>query len=295
MHLPGKFPVLRPVPAPAVEVVRDVREVREYRHGMQITAVVNQKGGVGKTAATINVGGALAESGRGVLLVDLDPQGHLSDALRIGEADDGATLAGALTGTWKGKAAALAVSHSEPNGGRLDVIPTSLDMFTVGRELDRLRAREERLSRVLATLDGYDHVLIDCPPALDILTDNALTACDGAIIPVQAEDSSLRALRLLLTQIRAIESELRRTPVVLHGMVVSMLDRGPGGLPRSLIGRSVLAALEASPLPILASVPRGVPVSEAWRHGRTVTDYAPDSEHAAAYRTVAKVLDGGAS
>lgn len=261
-----------------------------------VTAVVNQKGGVGKTATTASVGGALADLGRTVLLVDLDPQGHLTDALHVPADDDGPTLAAALTGSWKGQAADLAVKHSTtPAGGRLDVIPTSLGMFTAGRELDRMRAREHRLSRVLATLIGYDHVLIDCPPSLDVLTDNALAAADGVLIPVQAEDSTLRAMRLLLAQIDALEAEIRSAPLTLHGMVLSMVDRGPGGAPRSNIGRSVVAALEELPLPILATVPRGVPVTEAWRYGRPVTEYAPDSEHAAAYRTLAAVLDGGAS
>lgn len=260
-----------------------------------ITAVVNQKGGVGKTATAIGTGGALAEAGCRVLLLDLDPQGHLSDALHVPAGDDGPTLAAALTGTWKGQAADLAVTHSTtPAGGQLDVIPTSLGMFTVGRELDAMRGREHRLSRVLATLIGYDHVLIDCPPSLDVLTDNALAAADGVVIPVQAEDSTLRALRLLLAQIDALEAEIRSAPLTLHGMVVSMLDRGRGGQARSLIGRSVLKELAALPLPILATVPRGVPVTEAWRAGVPVTSYAPESEHADAFRTVAKVLDGGA-
>jgi len=260
---------------------------------MQITAVVNQKGGVGKTATTINVGGALAVAGRRVLLVDLDPQGHLTAGLKLPSTEHPCTLAGALTGEWTGDPAALVVMYEHGAGGRLAAVPNSLEMFTVARELDKLRAREERLSRLLGPLDGtFDHVLIDCPPALDILTDNALTAADGVLIPVQAEDSSLRALQLLLGQVNALESELRRTPLVLHGLVLSMLERGAGGKARSNLARSVIESFEQLPLPILAAVPRGVPVTEAWRYGRPVVEYAPDSEHAAAYRDLAKVLDG---
>jgi len=259
---------------------------------MWTTAVVNQKGGVGKTATTLNVGGALAEAGHRVLLVDLDPQGHLTDALRMAPAEDPATLAAALSGAWTGPPADLVQTHSPG----LDVITTSLDMFTLGRELDRLRAREERLTRLLAGLpDSYDHCLIDCPPALDILTDNALTAADGVLIPVQAEDSSLRALRLLLAQIDALEAELRRQPLVLHGLVVSMLERGAEGRARSNVGRSVIAALEQLPLPILATVPRGVVVTEAWRYGQPVVTYAEGSEHAELYRALAADLDKAAA
>lgn len=266
---------------------------------MKVTAVVNQKGGVGKTATTLNVGGALAGLGRRVLLVDLDPQGHLTDALRLtGAANppgggEPFKLSDALTGRYEGPMGNLTLEHSQPgNGGRLDLIPQDVEMFVVARELDKLRAREERLARVLADLPGYDHCLIDCPPALDILTDNALTAADGVLIPVQAEDSSLRALRLLLGQIDALEAELRRTPLTLHGLVVSMLDRGAGGAARSTLARSVIDSFERLPLPILATVPRGVPVTEAWRYGVPVVEYAPDSDHAQAYRDLAAVLDG---
>lgn len=260
---------------------------------MRTTAVVNQKGGVGKTATTINVGGALAAAGRRVLLVDLDPQGHLTEALRLQAAEDPATLAAAMV-DGRQDAAGLTVTHSQTEaGGRLDVIPHSLHMFTVGRELDKLMARESKLGRVLAALAAdYDHCLIDCPPALDILTDNALAAADGVLIPVQAEDSSLRALRLLLAQIDAVEAELRSAPLALHGLVVSMLDRGAGGSARSSLARSVIASLEDLPLPILASVPRGVPVTEAWRHGVPVVEYAPETDHAEAFRTLAAALDG---
>lgn len=260
---------------------------------MKITAIVNQKGGVGKTATTVNVGGALALLGRRVLLVDLDPQGHLTAALKMPAAEAPCTLAAALTGTWTGDPAALIVVYDRGGGGRLAVIPNTLDMFTVARELDKLRAREDRLARVLASLDGmFDHILIDCPPALDILTDNALTAADGVLIPVQAEDSSLRALQLLLGQVGALEAELRRTPLTLYGLVLSMLERGRGGQARSNLARSVIESFEALSLPILATVPRGVPVTEAWRYGRPVGEYAPDSEHAKAYHALAEVLDG---
>jgi chromosome partitioning protein len=253
------------------------------------TAVANQKGGVGKSATTINVGGALAEQGRQVLLIDLDPQGHLTDALGLQAAVGPATLPAALTGTWEGPGDDLVVEHSTtPAGGRLAAIPNSLEMFTAARTMDRMRAREHRLSRILASLGTeWDHVMIDCPPSLDILTDNALTAAESILIPVQAEDSSLKALRLLLAQSEDVDTNLRERPLLLHGLVVSLLRRPP-----SILARSVLQHLEALPdLPVLATIPLSVTVAEAWRSGRTVVDYAPDSEHAAAYRTLASILD----
>jgi chromosome partitioning protein len=257
----------------------------------RVTAVTNQKGGVGKTATTINLAGALAEAGRNVLVIDLDPQGHMTDGLKLDQAPAGngaPNLFRALIGDYRGPVADLITHHSQP-AGRLDCIPTTLSMFVAVRELDKLRAREHRLARLVATVrEVYDHVLIDSPPSLDILTDNALTAADGVVIPVQAEDSSLKALSLLLPQIASVDADLRDTPLHLHGLVVSLLRRPPTTLAKSVL--SELAQLDG--LPILGTVPLSVTVTEAWRYGRTVVDYAPDSEHAAVYRAMAKTLDG---
>ncbi|RIH58441.1 ParA family protein [Streptomyces sp. SHP22-7] len=271
---------------------RVIAHVREIASGPMTTttAVTNQKGGVGKTATTVNVGGALAEDGRSVLLVDLDPEGHLSGATSLAKATGDANLCRALIGTWEGSLADLITPHSRTEaGGRLDVIVSSLEMLYAVRELDKVRNRDHRLKRLLSAVDGvYDHVLIDCPPSLDILTDNALAAADGALIPVQAEDSSLEALKLLLPQVAAVDADLRDKPLHLHGLVVNLLRR-----PVTKLAESVIDVLKQyEDLPILGTVPLSVTVSEAWRYGRTVVDYAPDSEMAHTYRALAKVLEG---
>lgn len=254
-----------------------------------ITAVTNQKGGVGKTATTIGTAGALAEAGHNVLVVDLDPQGHLTDGLKVPKAPSGtgaANLYRALVGEFTGSLADLIATHSEP-AGRIDVVPNAYEMFMAVRDVDKVKAREQRLAKMLAPARGvYDQVLIDSPPSLDILTDNALTAADGVLIPVQAEDSSLTALQLLLPQIASVDADLRTKPLELHGLVVNLLRRPVNTLAKSVLDE--LAALDG--LPILATVPLSVVITEAWRYGKTPVDYAPDSEHAEAYRTLAKVL-----
>lgn len=257
----------------------------------RITALVNQKGGVGKTTATVNIGGALAAKGHKVLLVDLDPQGHLTVMLALRAAIQRYGLGSLLIGKLDrvdGDVSSLIVTHSED----LDVLPTAVDMVTMADDIRGVMGRERRLGKILKPLmKRYDHILIDCPPSLDTLTDNALTCSDDAVVLVQLEDTSIRALELLFAQISALNDELRDDdPLEILGLVVSMLERGTKGQPRSNIARSVLEALEGLPYPILASVPRGIPVTEAARFGQTVQQYAPDSEHAQAFRDVAGVL-----
>lgn len=261
-----------------------------YRAAMYTLAVINQKGGVGKTAVTKNLGGALAEAGYRVLLMDLDPQGHLTEACGVPEATAPATLATVLLKDDVGAddVGALITPWRE----RIDLIPTNIDAFLLERKLYHSRVPELRLVRVMELLDGldtYDVCLIDCPPSLGVLTDNALVAAGQALVPVQSEDSALRALRLLLEQVNTMRRELR-VDVELVGMVVNLYDRR-----RGQIVTSTLEALEQMPLPILTVIKDLATVREAWRAGIPVVDYAPDSASAQTFRALAKALieDGG--
>lgn len=245
---------------------------------MYTISVTNQKGGVGKTATTAQLGAALADLGYQVLLVDLDPQGHLTTgATGVRKAEPPATLAQAMTGEWHDPKAL--VVEWRP---RLDVIPTNLDSFFLEKKLYLERRQEYRLQEVLEGLaDGYDFCLIDAPPSLGILTDNALVAAQRVLIPVQALDSSLDALGLLIEQVRAVEKGLRISIDVL-GLVVTMYDAR-----RGLVVRSVLEALDGLPLDRLAVIHDRAVVNEAWRAHQPVNEYDPESQTADEFRQLA--------
>lgn len=263
----------------------------------QITANANQKGGAGKTTTTLNLGGALAELGRKVLLIDFDPQGSLSSALGVSRVRAEANLAAALTGEWDGDPRELLVQVDladvapPPGGGQwgeLWLLPTTLKMFVLARALDQLRARESRLAKLLAQFDGeFDHIVIDCPPSLDILTDNALTAADGVVIPVEADDFSIEGLGLLLAQIAAVNADLRTSPVEIHGLVISRYERPPSKLTTSVIE----AYEQLGEPPVLAKVPSLVVLGEARRHNLPVVAHAPTSEPAVVFRDLARQID----
>lgn len=256
---------------------------------MRIIALMNQKGGVGKTANTINLGAALAELGKRVLLVDFDPQGHLTDALGIEETPDDKTLKRKMLTEWDGELREIIVEH-RPN---LHVLPTNLDAFLLDRGLYMSQGREHRLARILAPLDeDYDVCLLDCPPSLGAASDAALVAAreregqpGGVLVPVEAEDSSIRALRLLFRQIGTL-SQVMDVTIDVMGLVPSRVDVRGGG-----VVTSVLAAFHGlGDPPVLGEIRVRKEIREAWREHQTVIEYAPASEAAGWYRDLAKAV-----
>lgn len=185
-------------------------------------AVTNQKGGVGKTAVAINVAGALNQRGRDVLFVDLDPQGNATENLGMREAydDEPPTLFDVLTDADRREEIADIVrTHEE-----MDVVPSSIDMTAVEPELTLSRRSGEQLALALDHVaDGYDYVIIDCPPFLGNLMDNALFAAQNILIPALAEDTSKRAFELLFDHVDALATDYE-IAVLERGVVINRID-----------------------------------------------------------------------
>lgn len=261
---------------------------------MRVYAVANQKGGVGKTTSTINLGRALAELGRRVLVVDFDPQGHLTEAIGAPEAPtEGANLARALLGQWSGELGDLLHKVSD----NLYVLCTSDDMFLLEPQMYARTGREYLLSRFLDALaDVFDDVVIDCPPSLGAINDSALVATrrrtaggrtevDGQIIiPVEAEDSSIRALRLLLRQVRTL-CEALDIELNIAGLLVSLYDAR-----RGKVATTTLDAFKNHQLGVVEVIHDRAKVRDSWREHKPLLDYAPDSENAEAFRNLARRL-----
>jgi chromosome partitioning protein len=260
---------------------------------MRVYAVANQKGGVGKTSLTMNLAAALAEAGRRVVVIDWDPQGHLTTAIGATPAPgDGANLARALLGLWSGELGELV---QRVDGGLL-VVPTSDDMFLLEPQMYGRPGREYLLSRMVdALVDLADDVLIDCPPSLGALNDAGLVAArrrkDGdqvegqVVIPVQAEDSSIGALRLLLRQITTLCQALG-IELDIAGLVVNLYDAR-----RGRIATSTRDAFAKHPLGLLATLKDRSDLREAWRMHTTVFTHAPSGPSATTFRELARALD----
>jgi chromosome partitioning protein len=258
-------------------------------------AICNQKGGVGKTTLTINLGAALADLGRRVLLVDLDPQGHLTEGVGLQDCylDAHPTLYDALTSKEPVPLASLIRDRTEA-GEPLAVVPATYQLMLAEQALYMARNREHRLKTLLAQLDDrFDDVLIDCPPVLGNLTDNALNAARRVLIPIQAEATSVRALELLFDQIESVERGLHIEIQVL-GVVPNMVQD-------SAMARRILHELRQS-VPMLApfELRKRVILQAAWAAGRSIFAYRPASsadektrrEVAELYRGLARfVLD----
>jgi chromosome partitioning protein len=248
-----------------------------------IIAVANQKGGVGKTTTAVNVAAYLADKGRFVLLVDLDPQGNASSGLGV----DTKTVSGGIYQALIGEASIRDVTRMTNVDG-LRIVPSTPDLSGASVELVDVERREFRLADALLEVrNDYDYIIVDCPPALDLLTINGLVGADRVLIPVQAEYYALEGLSQLLQTIEAVKASLRPTLEIL-GAVLTMYDQ------RNRLSGDVMGELRRFfPNRIFESViPRNIRLAEAPSYGKTIKHYDPWSKGARAYeKLVIEILD----
>jgi chromosome partitioning protein len=251
-------------------------------HGpARIISLCNQKGGVGKTTTTVNLGATLAEDGRRVLAVDFDPQGALSAGLGV-STHDSLTIYDLLLGTEKDPHAVIQKT-SVPN---FDIIPANIDLSAAEVHLINEVARETILARVLRKVsDEYDVILIDCQPSLGLLTVNALTASHGVLIPLECEFFALRGVALLVETIDKVRDRLNPA-IKLDGILATMYDS------RTLHSREVMQrVVEQFGTEVLETViGRTIKFPDASVSGTPITQFAPEHPAATAYRQLAREL-----
>jgi chromosome partitioning protein len=250
----------------------------------RIVAMCNQKGGVGKTTSTINLGAALAEYGRKVLLVDLDPQGALSAGLGVAHHDLEQTIYDLLVGA----KVAFDDVMLKTRVDNLDLLPSNIDLSAAEIQLVNEVGREQTLSRALhPVLDRYDYVLIDCQPSLGLLTVNGLACSDGVVIPTECEFFSLRGLALLTDTVEKVRDRLN-PKLDISGILITRYD------PRTVNSREVMSRVveRFGDLVFDTVITRTVRFPETSVAGEPITSWAPRSGGALAYRSLAReVID----
>ena len=243
-------------------------------------AFANQKGGVAKTTSVASVGAALIEAGQRVLLVDMDPQGSLTFSLGIDPEDVETSIAEVLLG----KAPVTDAIVISDEG--LNLVPATIGLAAAEESLVSMTGREQRLRVSLAKVaDDYDWILIDCPPALGVLTVGSLSAADEVIIPLQAETLSHRGVGQLLDTIHDVRQFIN-PDLEIRGVLATMYDG------RTAHARAVLAAIEETyGLTVLEPpIPKTIRFAEAPAIGRTILSTAKSHKGAEAYRQIAQVL-----
>ncbi|HWU65915.1 MAG TPA: AAA family ATPase [Methylophilus sp.] len=249
---------------------------------MKIIAITNQKGGVGKTTTCVNLAASLAEHGKKVLLVDLDPQGNASTGSGIDKAHLKDSIYQVLIGN---KTLQEVVIHSE--AAKFDVAPSNRDLAGAEVELVNEMARETRLKNAILKLggDAYDFVLLDCPPSLNLVTVNALTAAHSVMIPMQCEYYALEGLSDLVNTIKKVRAHLN--PVLeIEGLLRTMFDN------RNMLAQQVSAQLvnHFGKKVYQTIIPRNVRLAEAPSYGMPVLLYDRSSKGAQAYLELAQEI-----
>ncbi|MCW8195575.1 ParA family protein [Proteobacteria bacterium 005FR1] len=247
-------------------------------HKSHVYAVTNQKGGVGKTTTCVNLAASLVATKKRVLLVDMDPQGNATMGSGVDKADLEQSVYDCLT---EAVPAREVIVRSEAGG--YDVLPANGDLTAAEVQMLSLTNKERRLQQALdAVRSEYDYILIDCPPSLNMLTVNALTACDGVIIPMQCEYYALEGLSALVNTIRQIQ-QVVNPKLVIEGLLRTMYD------PRNSLTTEVSQQLHEhfGSRVYRTCIPRNVRLAEAPSYGMPALAYDKQSKGALAYLTLA--------
>lgn len=244
----------------------------------RIISIANQKGGVGKTTTTINLATALSSVGKKVLIIDLDPQSNATSGLGLGEKEKNKTIYELLIS----KNFDNKYIHTTliPN---LDIIPATMDLAGAEIELVDQNNRESCLKEVVSQIKNYDNIIVDCPPALGLLTINGLVACNSVIIPLQCEFFALEGLSSLIDTIDSIRNSFN-DKIEIQGIVLTMYDTR--NTLSSLVEKDVRSHLGNKVYTTV--IPRNVRVSEAPSHGKPVLIYDTNCLGSRAYINLAK-------
>jgi chromosome partitioning protein len=245
----------------------------------RIIAVTNQKGGVGKTTTSVNLGACLAYIGQKVLLVDIDPQGNATSGVGVEKGDVHQCIYDVLVDDVE-----VNDTIKQSKVENLSIIPATISLAGAEIELVPTISREVRLKKALEKVkDEYDYIIIDCPPSLGLLTINALTASDAVVIPVQCEYYALEGLSQLLSTVRLVQKHLNHD-LMIDGVLLTMLDA------RTNLGIQVIEEVKKyfQDKVYRTIIPRNVRLSEAPSHGEPIIIYDAKSRGAEVYLELAK-------